>query len=66
MSQFITTEKNPNERTEFDDLPRIKTTDIDAMVQDENPVLRKKDKRVWDKTKRDYIWKKDEEDKPSK
>lgn len=36
-SQFITSEKNPNERTEFDDLPRIKTTEVDLMIQDENP-----------------------------
>jgi len=34
MSQFISATKNPNERTEFDDLPKIKTTDIDAMIQD--------------------------------
>lgn len=34
MNQYISYTKNPNERTEFDDLPRIKTTEIDAMIQD--------------------------------
>lgn len=35
------------------------------MIHDENPT-KKKNKRVWDKTKRNYVWKKDEQDKLSK
>jgi hypothetical protein len=66
MSQFISVEKDPNQRTEFDDLPRIKNTDIDAMIQDENPVKRNSAKRVWDKTKKNFVWHKDHEDKMSK
>jgi hypothetical protein len=66
MSQYISAEKNTNERTEFDDLPRIKTTEIDSMIRDENPVKRNVHKRVWDKTKKDFLWQKDKEDKMSK
>jgi len=66
LSQFITSEKNPNERTEFDDLPRIKTTEVDAMIQDENPQKKNIQKRVWDKTKKNFVWQKDREDRLSK
>lgn len=66
LSQYISAEKNPNERTEFDNLPRIKTTEIDDMIQDENPVKKNTKKRVWDKTKKNFVWQKDAEDKMSK
>lgn len=66
MSQFISDKKNPGERTEFDDLPRIKSTEVDVMIQDENPVKRNMKKRVWDKTKKNFVWQKDHEDKMSK
>ena len=66
MDQYISAEKNPSVRTEFDDLPRIKNTDIDMMIQDENPVKKNSSKRVWDKSKKNFIWRRDEEDKMSK
>lgn len=36
------------------------------MIQDENPVKRNTQKRVWDKTKKNFVWQKDQEDKYSK
>jgi hypothetical protein len=66
MNQYISAEKLPGERTEFDDLPRIKTTEVDTLIQDENPVKRNNQKRVWDKTKKNFVWQKDKEDKMSK
>ena len=57
---------NQSVRTEFDDLPRIKNTDIDATIQDENPVKKSSSKRVWDKNKKNFVWQRDEEDKMSK
>ncbi len=36
------------------------------MIRDENPVAQNKQKRVWDKSKKNYIWQKDREDKMSK
>jgi hypothetical protein len=65
-SQFISGEKNPSIRTEFDDLPRIKTNEIDTMIRDENPVKKNAAKRVWDKNKKNFVWKRDEDDKLSK
>lgn len=62
---FISTTKNPNVRTEFDDLPRIKNSELDANLGDENP-QRKRKERVWDKEKKDFVWTKDKEDKESK
>ena len=37
VGEYISAQKDPNSKTEFDDLPRIKTNDIDTMLQDENP-----------------------------
>ena len=34
MSQYISAEKNTSQRTQFDDLPRIKTTEVDVMIRD--------------------------------
>lgn len=34
MAQYISPTKNPGERTEFDDLPRIKPNEVDTMIQD--------------------------------
>lgn len=65
-SQYISAEKNPNERTEFDDLPRIKTSEVDTMIRDENPVRRGGERRVWDKSKKNFVWQRDREDRPSK
>jgi hypothetical protein len=36
------------------------------MIRDENPVKKNAAKRVWDKNKKNFIWKRDEEDKLSK
>jgi hypothetical protein len=36
------------------------------MIQDENPVKRNTQKRVWDKSKKNFIWQKDKEDRMSK
>jgi hypothetical protein len=36
------------------------------MIQDENPTKNKTQKRVWDKTKKNFVWQRDKEDKPSK
>jgi hypothetical protein len=36
------------------------------MIHDENPVKAKMQKRVWDKTKKNFVWQRDKEDKPSK
>ena len=66
VTQYISAQKNPSVRTEFDDLPRIKNTDIDATIQDENPVKKSSSKRVWDKNKKNFVWQRDEEDKMSK
>jgi hypothetical protein len=60
MAQYISATKNPNEKTEFDDLPKIKTTDIDNMIQDENPTKKNNNKRVWDKTKKNFVWQRDQ------
>lgn len=58
---YIETTKNPTQKTEFDNLPRIKNNELDANIGDENPNARKK-QRVWDKQKKNFIWKKDKED----
>lgn len=63
--QYISQTKNPNVKTEFDELPRIKNHQLDQVFGDENPVKRKKE-RKWDKIKKNYIWTKDQEDKVSK
>lgn len=47
-------------------MPRIKTSEIDTLIRDENPVKRNIQKKVWDKTKKNFVWQKDKEDKPSK
>lgn len=36
------------------------------MLQDENPRRKVQQKRVWDKTKKNFVWQKDQEDKPNK
>lgn len=36
------------------------------MIQDENPVKKNTQKRVWDKTKKNFVWQRDQEDKFSK
>ena len=36
------------------------------MIRDENPVKKNIQKKVWDKTKKNFVWQKDKEDKPSK
>ena len=59
MSQYISAEKNPGQRTEFDDLPRIKTTEINETLEDENPMRRNSTKRVWDKQKKNFVFQKD-------
>lgn len=58
-AQYISAVKDPSQRTEFDDLPRIKTNEIDTLIQDENPQKAKKQKRVWDKTKKNFVWQRD-------
>ncbi len=56
--QYISSVKDPNVRTQFDNLPKIKTSEIDEMIRDQNPTKKTK-KRVWDKTKKDFVWQKD-------
>ena len=36
------------------------------MLQDENPQKPKENKRVWDKSKRNFVWQRDQEDKGNK
>lgn len=36
------------------------------MIRDENPVKKAQAKRIWDKTKKNFVWKRDEDDKLSK
>jgi hypothetical protein len=36
------------------------------MIQDENPQRMNTQKRVWDKTKKNFVWQKDREDRLSK
>lgn len=38
---------------------------MEDIVEDEN-IKKKKKQRVWDKTKKNYVWQKDQEDKMSK
>ena len=64
-SQYISNVKEQGTKSQFDDLPKIRNTQIDEMIQDENP-QKKKNKRGWDKTRKDFVWKKDSEDKLSK
>ena len=64
LNQYISATKNPNIKTEFDDLPRIKNHELDHAETDENPV--KKKERKWDKIKKNFTWTKDKEDKISK
>lgn len=64
-SQYISAVKDPNMKTEFDSLPKIKTNEMEDIVEDEN-IKKKKKQRVWNKTKKNYVWQKDQEDKISK
>lgn len=65
LSQYIGSTKNPNIKTEFDELPKIKNNELDQVVGDENPVKKKKE-RKWDKVKKNFVWSKDKDDKISK
>ena len=46
LNQYISATKNPNIKTEFDDLPRIKNHELDHAETDENPV--KKNWKKWE------------------
>lgn len=36
------------------------------MIQDENPVKQNNNRRVWDKTKKNFIWQRDQENQSKK
>ncbi len=58
-SQYISMVKDPNTKTEFDSLPKIRTNEMEDIVEDENMKKNRK-QRIWDKTKKNYIWQKDQ------
>lgn len=40
-------------------MPKIKTNEMEDILEDEN-IKKKKKQRVWDKTKKNFVWQKDQ------
>ena len=66
QSQFIENTKQPRSITEFDELQKIGTSELDNNLNDEGRTKSRANKRVWDKASKTFKFSRDKEDRMSK
>lgn len=65
-SQFIENTKQLGASTEFDQLQKIGTSELDNNLNDEGRTKNRANKRVWDKNSKTFKYSRDKEDRLSK